>query len=184
MARCKACAASSTRISSTSGRKRSAISRRWPIRRPRRWAPPATSRISLIARRILKVLKAHAIGHFFYIGGNNSSDTVRIVADEARKSGYPLRCNPHPQDDRQRSGRQRPHARLSLGGAVRDGQAFMGANLDNAALKGVYCAVVMGRHAGFLTAASALARKFPDDGPHLVYLPERTLRSTPFSSPT
>jgi 6-phosphofructokinase len=33
---------------------------------------------------------------------------------------------------------------------------------------------VMGRHAGFLTAASALARKFPDDGPHLVYLPERT----------
>src|SRR5262249_4754479 len=35
-------------------------------------------------------------------------------------------------------------------------------------------AVVMGRHAGFLTAASALARKFPDDGPHLIYLPERT----------
>ena len=50
----------------------------------------------------------------------------------------------------------------------------MGANLDNSALPGVYCAVVMGRHAGFLTAASALARKFPDDGPHLIYLPERT----------
>jgi 6-phosphofructokinase 1 len=31
----------------------------------------------------------------------------------------------------------------------------------------------MGRHAGFLTAASALARKYPDDGPHLIYLPER-----------
>ena len=53
-------------------------------------------------------------------------------------------------------------------------QAFAGANLDNLALKGVYFAVVMGRHAGFLTAASALARKFPDDGPHLIYLPERT----------
>ena len=52
-------------------------------------------------------------------------------------------------------------------------QAFMGANLDNLALKGVYVAVVMGRHAGFLTAASALARKYPDDGPHLIYLPER-----------
>ncbi len=50
----------------------------------------------------------------------------------------------------------------------------MGANLDNSALPGVYCAVVMGRHAGFLTAASALARKFPGDGPHLIYLPERT----------
>ena len=32
----------------------------------------------------------------------------------------------------------------------------------------------MGRHAGFLTAASALARRYPDDGPHLIYLPERT----------
>jgi len=32
---------------------------------------------------------------------------------------------------------------------------------------------VMGRHAGFLTAASALGKKFPDDGPHLIYLPER-----------
>jgi 6-phosphofructokinase 1 len=34
--------------------------------------------------------------------------------------------------------------------------------------------VVMGRHAGFLTAASALGKKFPEDGPHLIYLPERT----------
>ena len=34
--------------------------------------------------------------------------------------------------------------------------------------------VVMGRHAGFLTAASALGRKFADDGPHLICLPERT----------
>src|SRR6202451_316148 len=43
-------------------------------------------------QEILKVLKAHGVGRFFYIGGNDSSDTVRIVADEARKSGYPLRC--------------------------------------------------------------------------------------------
>jgi 6-phosphofructokinase 1 len=53
-------------------------------------------------------------------------------------------------------------------------QAFAGTNLDNAALPGVYVAVVMGRHAGFLTAAAAGARKFADDGPHLIYLPERT----------
>jgi 6-phosphofructokinase 1 len=52
-------------------------------------------------------------------------------------------------------------------------QAFAGVNLDNAALPGVYVGVVMGRHAGFLTAASALGKKFPDDGPHLIYLPER-----------
>jgi hypothetical protein len=59
-------------------------------------------------------------------------------------------------------------------------QAFMGANLDNAALPGVYLAVVMGRHAGFLTAASALGKKFPDDGPHLIYLPERVFEVEKF----
>jgi 6-phosphofructokinase 1 len=59
-------------------------------------------------------------------------------------------------------------------------QAFAGANLDNAALPGVYLAVIMGRHAGFLTAAAALARRFPGDGPHLVYLPERTFKVESF----
>jgi 6-phosphofructokinase 1 len=49
----------------------------------------------------------------------------------------------------------------------------MGVNLDNRALTGVYIGVVMGRHAGFLTAASSLAQRHADDGPHLVYVPER-----------
>ena len=56
-------------------------------------------------------------------------------------------------------------------------QAFIGLNLDNRALSGVLIGVVMGRHAGFLTASSSLARKYLDEGPHLVYLPER-----PFST--
>ena len=120
---------------------------------------------------IFKVLRAHAIDTFFYIGGNDSSDTVRIVAEEREGRSCAAR-DPYPQDHRQRSRRLRPHAGLSLGGALRH-PGFMGANLDNLALKGVYCAVVMGRHAGFLTAASALARKYPDDGPHLIYVPER-----------
>jgi 6-phosphofructokinase 1 len=53
-------------------------------------------------------------------------------------------------------------------------QAFLGANLDNRSLPGVYVGVIMGRHAGFLTAAAALGKKFPDDGPHMIYVPERT----------
>jgi 6-phosphofructokinase 1 len=53
-------------------------------------------------------------------------------------------------------------------------QAFVGANLDNRSLPGVYLGVIMGRHAGFLTAAAAFGQKFPEDGPHLVYLPERS----------
>ena len=44
----------------------------------------------------------------------------------------------------------------------------------------MYVGVVMGRHAGFLTAASALGKKFPDDGPHMIYLPERTFRIDSF----
>ena len=124
-------------------------------------------------QEIFKVLKAHEIDTFFYIGGNDSSDTVRIVADEARKGGHRAARDSYPEDHRQRSRRLRPRARLSVGGRF-VAQAFAGANLDNAALPGVYCAVVMGRHAGFLTAAAALARKYPADGPHLIYLPERT----------
>jgi 6-phosphofructokinase len=122
---------------------------------------------------ILKVLKAHGIGHFFYIGGNDSSDTVRIVAEEARKTGYPLRCIHIPKTiDNDLVGNDHTPGFPSAARFV--AQAFMGVNLDNSSLRGVYCAVIMGRHAGFLTAASALARKFPDDGPHLIYLPERT----------
>ena len=41
---------------------------------------------------MFEVLKAHRIEHFFNIGGNDSSDTIRIVAEEARAAGYPLRC--------------------------------------------------------------------------------------------
>ncbi|MDA8255119.1 MAG: 6-phosphofructokinase [Betaproteobacteria bacterium] len=124
-------------------------------------------------QEIFKVLKAHGIGYFFYIGGNDSSDTVRIVSEEARRANYALRCIHIPKTiDNDLVGNDHTPGFPSAARFV--AQAFMGANLDNAALTGVYLAVVMGRHAGFLTAASALGKKFPDDGPHLIYLPERT----------
>jgi 6-phosphofructokinase 1 len=124
-------------------------------------------------REIFKVLKAHEIDTFCYIGGNDSSDTVRIVSEEAQKSGHALRAIHIPKTiDNDLVGFDHTPGFPSAARFVV--QAFMGANLDNAALKGVYCAVVMGRHAGFLTSASALARKYPDDGPHLIYVPERT----------
>jgi len=124
-------------------------------------------------QQIFEVLRAHGIGYFFYIGGNDSSDTVRIVSEEAAKAGYPLRCLHIPKtidNDLVRN----DHTPGFPSAARFVAQAFAGANLDNAALPGVYVAVVMGRHAGFLTAASALGKKFPEDGPHLIYLPERT----------
>jgi ATP-dependent phosphofructokinase / diphosphate-dependent phosphofructokinase len=124
-------------------------------------------------QEILRVLKAHGIGYFFYIGGNDSSDTVRIVSEEARKANYALRCIHIPKTiDNDLVGNDHTPGFPSAARFV--AQAFMGANLDNAALPGVYLGIVMGRHAGFLTAASALGKKFPEDGPHLIYLPERT----------
>jgi 6-phosphofructokinase 1 len=127
---------------------------------------------ALYCKEIFKVLRAHQIGHFFYIGGNDSSDTVRIVSLEAQKAGYPLRCIHIPKTiDNDLVGSDHTPGYPSAARFV--AQAFIGANLDNAALTGVYVGVVMGRHAGFLTAAAAAARKFDGDGPHLIYLPER-----------
>jgi 6-phosphofructokinase 1 len=124
-------------------------------------------------QEIFKVLQAHRIEHFFYIGGNDSADTVRIVAEEAKKAGYPLRSLHIPKTiDNDLVGNDHTPGFPSAARFV--AQAFAGVNLDNAALPGVYVGVVMGRHAGFLTAASALGKKFADDGPHLIYLPERT----------
>jgi len=123
-------------------------------------------------QKIFDVLRAHEIEHFFYIGGNDSSDTVRIVSLAAQQAGYPLRCIHIPKTiDNDLVGNDHTPGFPSAARFV--AQAFAGANLDNAALPGVYVGVVMGRHAGFLTAAAALGKKFPDDGPHLIYLPER-----------
>jgi 6-phosphofructokinase 1 len=124
-------------------------------------------------REIFKVLQAHQIGQFFYIGGNDSSDTVRIVSEQAQAARYDLRCVHIPKTiDNDLVGNDHTPGFPSAARFV--AQAFAGANLDNAALPGVYVGVVMGRHAGFLTAASALGKKFDDDGPHLIYVPERT----------
>lgn len=123
-------------------------------------------------KKLFRVMQAHDIRYFFYIGGNDSSDTCRIVNEQANVGGYELRTIHVPKTiDNDLVGTDHCPGYGSAAKFV--AQAFAGANQDNRALPGVYIAVVMGRHAGFLTAASALARKFPDDGPHLVYMPER-----------
>lgn len=129
--------------------------------------------------RMFKVMQAHDIRYFFYVGGNDSSDTVRIVNEQAKAANYDLRAIHIPKtidNDLQ----ENDHC-PGFGSAARFvSQAFGGVNLDNRALRGVYIGVVMGRHAGFLTAASALARKYVDDGPHLIYLPERAFDTDKF----
>lgn len=128
---------------------------------------------------MFKVMKAHDVRYFFYIGGNDSSDTVRIVNEQAKKADYEFRAIHIPKtiDNDLVLNDHTP----GYGSAARFvAQSFIGANLDNRALPGVYIGVVMGRHAGFLTAASSLAQKYEDDGPHLIYLPERTFNVDSF----
>ena len=124
-------------------------------------------------KNIFQSLKAHGISWFFYIGGNDSSDTVRIVSEEAQAQNYPLRCVHIPKTI-DNDLMENDHTPGFPSAARFVSQAFIGANLDNRSLPGVYLGVVMGRHAGFLTAAAAFGRKLAADGPHLVYLPERT----------
>ena len=111
------------------------------------------------------------VGYFFYIGGNDSADAARIVAEEAEKANYPLVVYHIPKtiDNDLRSCDHTP----GFGSAARFvASAIRGDDLDNRALGGVKIDIIMGRDAGFLTAASALARTREDDGPHLIYLPE------------
>lgn len=128
---------------------------------------------------IFDVCKAHGIHYFFYIGGNDSAETCRIVNKFAMDESYELRVMHIPKtiDNDLRVTDHCP----GYGSAAKFvAQSFMGVNLDNRSLPGVYIGVVMGRHAGFLTAASVFARKYNDDGPHLIYVPERTFRSDEF----
>ena len=122
-------------------------------------------------RAIFERFRRLGVGYFFYIGGNDSADAARIVAEEAEKDGYPLVVYHIPKtiDTDLRSCDHTP----GFGSAARFvASAIRGDDLDNRALGGVKIDIIMGRDAGFLTAASALARQRDDDGPHLIYLPE------------
>ena len=126
--------------------------------------------------KIFEACRAADIRYFFYIGGNDSSDTCRLIYEMGLKSGYELRCFHVPKTvDNDLMGNDHTPGYGSAARYV--AMAFMADDRDNASLPGIKINVVMGRHAGFLTAASALARHKEGDGPHLIYLPE-----TPFDS--
>jgi 6-phosphofructokinase 1 len=126
-------------------------------------------------KKIVDVLAKNDVRYFFYIGGNDSADTARIVNDLSRSAGYELHTFHIPKtiDNDLKVTDHCP----GYGSAAKFvASAFMGDDRDSAALPGIKINVVMGRHAGWLTAASALGRQDEVDGPHLVYVPE-----TPFS---
>jgi len=130
---------------------------------------------------ILKVFKKRNIRYFFYIGGNDSANTAYILNKMADEANYDIRSFHIPKtvDNDLLVTDHCP----GFGTAAKfEACALMGDDLDNRALPGVKIDVIMGRHAGFLTAASVLGRKRDDDGPHLVYVPERAVSMDKFVS--
>ena len=121
----------------------------------------------------IATFKKHDIRYFFYIGGNDTAETANIVEQQTREMGYEMRCFHIPKtiDNDLKVTDHCP----GYGSAARFvAHAFQGDDRDNRSLPGVKINVVMGRHAGWLTAAASLGRRHADDGPHLIYLPERT----------
>ena len=129
--------------------------------------------------RMLDVFRRHEIRFVFGIGGNDTSETLEIINAAAKEAGYELRMFHVPKtvDCDLVLNDHTP----GYGSAARFvARAFMGVDLDNACFGGVYLGVCMGRHAGFLTAASAICRRKSSDGPHLVYVPERPMEINSF----
>jgi 6-phosphofructokinase len=122
--------------------------------------------------RILDVFRKRNIRYFFYIGGNDSANTAHIINKMADDVGFDIRAFHIPKtiDNDLVVTDHCP----GFGSAAKfEACALMGDDLDNRTLPGVKIDVIMGRHAGFLTAATALGKQREDDGPHLVYVPER-----------
>ena len=128
--------------------------------------------------RILEQCTAFGVRHFVYIGGNDSAETAMLLSSMARTAKRELSVWHVPKtiDNDLRVTDHCP----GYGSAARFvACAFLGDEEDNRSLGGVKINVVMGRDAGWLTAASVLARRHEDAGPHLIYVPER-----PFSLET
>ena len=118
---------------------------------------------------VLKGLKKAGADAFIYIGGNDTSGTQQILTDASGGSMAFVHAPKTIDNDLM----ENDHTPGFISAAEFVAGAFLSVDLDFRALPGIYVAIVMGRHAGFLTAASAAWRLDGDSGPHLIYVPER-----------
>lgn len=131
--------------------------------------------------RLFAVLAAHNIRYFFYIGGNDSQDTAHKVHLAAVKRGYELRVVGVPKT----IDNDLPHTDQCPGyGSVikYNAATVMEISADVGSMStddGACCLIeVMGRAAGWIAAGTILAKRSPDEGPHLILVPE-----IPFDEP-
>jgi len=125
--------------------------------------------------QLVEIFEQEGIRNFFYIGGNDSAETANLVSEGAKKIGYEMKAFHIPKtiDNDLLETDHCP----GYGSAARFvAHAFQGDDADNRSLKGIKINVLMGRHAGWLTAASTLGKSNENDGPHLVYVPEKVFK--------
>lgn len=125
--------------------------------------------------RLIEVFAAHNIGYFFYNGGGDSQDTAHKVSQISVQLGYPLTCIGIPKtvdndlpltDNCPGFGSVAKYVAVSIREAGLD-VASMAATSTK-----VFILEVMGRHAGWIAAASGLAAEKAGDAPHIILLPE------------
>jgi 6-phosphofructokinase len=129
--------------------------------------------------QLVTIFEKQNIRNFFYIGGNDSAETANLVAEGAKSIGYEMKAFHIPKtiDNDLLETDHCP----GYGSAARFvAHAFQGDDADNRSLSGIKINVLMGRHAGWLTAASTLGKSSEEDGPHLVYVPEKTFNIESF----
>ncbi|MDH3641008.1 MAG: 6-phosphofructokinase [Gammaproteobacteria bacterium] len=126
-------------------------------------------------RRLLEVFRAHNIGYFFYNGGGDSQDTAHKVAEFSRSSGYPITCIGIPKtvdNDLPFTDSCPGFGSVAKYVAVSTCEASLDvASMCESSTK-VFILEVMGRHAGWIAAAGALAQERLSDPPHIIVLPE------------
>ena len=126
--------------------------------------------------QILAGLKRAGASVFVYIGGNDTAGTQAILT---QASAGTVACVHAPKTiDNDLVESDHTPGFISAGQFV--AAAFLSVDLDFRALPGIYVGIVMGRHAGFLTAAANAWRIDESSGPHLTYVPERTFDRTRF----
>lgn len=129
--------------------------------------------------KIFDIFRKRNVRYYFYIGGNDSASNVNIINNMAAEDGFEMRAF-HVPKTIDNDLMVTDHCPGYGSAAKFVASALIGDDLDNRALPGIKIDCIMGRNAGFLTAAAALAKNKDDDGPHLVYFPERPVSMDKF----